>query len=183
MKKMTEAGGFTLIELMVVLAVVAVLATLALPAFSHMLRDVRLAVYTNNFLADLAVARSEAIKRGRRVVLCKSSDGSECTKSGHWSGGWLIFEDRDNDSVRDEAESVIRYESTFPSNWRLKGNFHVAHYISYHPMGRTHLISGAFQAGTLTLCEVAEGSVPGTTIVISNTGRPRSARVTVTSCT
>jgi type IV fimbrial biogenesis protein FimT len=183
MQKMKKSRGFTLVELLVVLSVVAVVAGLAFPTFSQTLRDARLAVYTNNFLADLAVARSESIKRGKRVVLCKSSDGSECTTTGHWSDGWLIYEDTNNDGVRDEAESLIRYESKFPANWRLKGNFPIANYISYHPMGRTHLISGAFQAGTLTLCEIAVGSVPGTSIVISNTGRPRSARVTVSSCT
>jgi len=177
-----KSDGFTLIELLVVLAVVAVVTSLAFPTFSQMLRDVRLAVYTNNFLADLAVARSESIKRGKRVVLCTSRDGSKCTTTGHWSDGWLIYEDTNNDGVRDETESLIRYESKLPANWRLKGNFHVANYISYHPMGRTHLISGAFQAGTLTLCELAEVSVQGTAIVISNTGRPRSARVNLPGC-
>lgn len=179
---MKKANGFTLIELLVVLSVLAVLSSLALPAFSQMLRDVRLAAYTNNFLADLAVARTESIKRGKRVVLCKSANGSGCTKTGFWSGGWIIFVDSNNDGVRDDGEVLIRYESKLPSNWRLKGNLNVAHYVSYHPMGRTYLIGGAFQAGTLTLCEIAEGSSPGTTIVISNTGRPRSARVTVASC-
>jgi type IV fimbrial biogenesis protein FimT len=179
---MKRMCGMTLIEVLVVLLVLSALWSLGAPAFSPVIHNTRLAAYTNNFLAGLALARSESIRRGRRVVLCKSSNGSDCTKVGEWSGGWLIFEDANNDAVRDASETVIRHAANLPQNWRLTGNLHVANYISYHPTGRSRLASGAFQAGTLTLCELAEETKEGVQIVISSAGRPRSVRLDLKTC-
>ena len=174
--------GFTLLELLVAMSVASLLAALAIPSFVQLKSNVKRAAYTNNFLANLALARSESIKRGKRVVLCKSSNGSDCTKAGQWDGGWLIFEDRDNDGVHDADESLIRVESALSKSWRFKGNSSVANYISYHPLGRAFFISGAFQAGTLTLCEISETATTGSKIVISSAGRPRSQTSELTSC-
>lgn len=179
---MKRMFGISLIEVLVVLVVLSVLWSLGAPAFSLVVRNARLGAYTNNFLAGLALARSESIRRGRRVVLCKSSNGSDCTKAGEWSGGWLVFEDANNDAVRDASETVIRHAEKLPQDWRLSGNFHVANYISYHPTGRSRLVSGAFQAGTLTLCELAVEENEGVQIVISSAGRPRSVKLDLKSC-
>ena len=176
------SGGFTLVELLVSLALAAILASLSAPTFVKTLRDMRLLAYTHSLLGDLAFARSESIKRSRRVVLCKSSDGVDCTKLGQWSTGWLIFEDTNNDGERGSSETVIRSAAKLPVSWRVTGNSPVANYISYHPMGRTKLISGAFQAGTLTICEVSPEPTQGAEIIISASGRSRSQKSVLAAC-
>lgn len=93
---MTHASGttrgFTLVELMVTLAVLAVLTMVALPSFRDTIRRSRVSAASNALLADLRYARTEAINRGQLVSLCPSSDGSKCTADGTaWDAGWLVY--------------------------------------------------------------------------------------------
>lgn len=93
---MTHASGttrgFTLVELMVTLAVLAVLTMVALPSFRDTIRRSRVSAASNALLADLRYARIEAINRGQLVSLCPSSDGSKCTADGTaWDAGWLVY--------------------------------------------------------------------------------------------
>jgi type IV fimbrial biogenesis protein FimT len=173
-------GGFTLPELLVTLAVMAVLLTLAAPALSAAFVSSKLSTLANSFLSNLYLARSEAIKRNARAAICPSADGSACAASGGWHQGWLVFHDANNNAALDGGEAVVQTQAALPPEFRLTGNTPVATYISYSPSGATELVSGAFQAGTLTLCHVA--STQARQIVINSTGRPRILKTTVTSC-
>lgn len=182
MKNLNQSRGVTLVELMIGLVVMATLLALAAPSFSAMVHSTRLSTWTNDFLSDLALTRSEAIRRAQRVVMCKSADGTSCTNAGFWDQGWLMFVDANNNGLREATETLIRQQAAMPQGWRLSGNANVSRYISYHPMGNTRLISGAFQAGTLTLCEVTTEASSGSQVIISSAGRPRSQRVDLASC-
>lgn len=177
-----KIAGFTLIELMVSLSVLAVLSAVAIPNLVQFGREARMSMLSNQFLADLANARSEAIKRGRRVVLCKSADGLACTSVGHWNQGWLVFEDTNNNGLRETAETRISVVEAQPPGWMVKGTFSGAHYVSYHPIGRSQLVSGAMQGGTLTICRTTASPTAGVQVVISLAGRPRSQRASLLSC-
>jgi type IV fimbrial biogenesis protein FimT len=84
--------GFTLVELMVTLAVLAILTMVAVPSFRDTIRRNRVSAASNALLADLRYARTEAINRGQLVSLCPSSDGSSCTADGTaWDAGWLVY--------------------------------------------------------------------------------------------
>jgi len=84
--------GFTLIELMVTLAVLAILTMVAVPNFRDTIRRSRVSAASNALLADLHYARAEAINRGQLVSLCPSSNGSSCTAGGAaWEAGWLVY--------------------------------------------------------------------------------------------
>ena len=87
--KGTSAHGFSLIELMIVVAIVSILAAIAVPEFVKMVASTRVKSATADLVADLAFARAEAIKRGVRVGVARANDA--------WVGGWLVFLDTGKD--------------------------------------------------------------------------------------
>lgn len=90
MRANRKLAGFTLIELMVAIALLGILAGIALPAFDAMSLNSRLRTYANDFAAAARLARSEAVKRNGPVRLCMTADGATCTTSGSWEQGWLV---------------------------------------------------------------------------------------------
>ena len=167
--------GFTLIELLVAMSVLAILVTVAIPAYSNMLTSHRLTTQANDFLGALHFARSEAIKRNGRVVVCKSSSGESCADSGDWQQGWIVFEDANNNASLDDAEALLRRRQALDAGF-------VMTYVSYTPLGLTKKTSGAFQAGTITLCPPDGSAGEARQVVVSITGRPRINKAAATSC-
>lgn len=172
--------GFALTELMATLSVSAVLLAVSVPVFNQTMVSNRLTAYANDMFATLTLARSEAIKRNRRVVLCKSSaDGQTCAGMGGWEQGWIVFVDLDNDANRAASELIVHKMPALPSGYALNGNTSISSYVSYDPQGVTKLASGAFQAGTFTLCPPAPAvSGHGRKIVLSASGRSRVSKIT-----
>ncbi|KTT05021.1 peptidase [Pseudomonas oryzihabitans] len=85
--------GFTLIETMVAIAILAIVISIAAPSFTSMLQSNRAAVLSNELLGTLQIARSEALKRRTNVVLCRSAVGSSnCVNGTDWSSGWLLMQ-------------------------------------------------------------------------------------------
>jgi type IV fimbrial biogenesis protein FimT len=103
MKKQT---GFTVIELMVTLAVAVVLVTMAVPAFNSFMQNNRITAQANDLLTAINASRDEALKRRATVTICSSSDGSSCT--GNWHDGWIVFTDDNADSIVNGADQVLR---------------------------------------------------------------------------
>lgn len=97
-RRPARGRGFTLIELMVTIAVMAVLLGIAVPSFNDALLGNKLSSHANSLVASINMARSEAIKRNRRVTLCASADGATCATSGGWEQGWVVQYDADNNS-------------------------------------------------------------------------------------
>ncbi|MDO8274749.1 MAG: GspH/FimT family protein [Serpentinimonas sp.] len=189
-----HAGGVTLIEAMVVLALLAILAALAAPAVGQMVAQQRLNATAAEKFGALALARSEAIKQGRRVVLCRAgpepAPNQRCATNSNainapahqWTAGWLLFADLNGNAQREDGETLLRVGSAAPPGVVVVGNMHVARYVSYMPQGHTLLVTGAFQAGTLTLCRAGLSPSPAVQIVISRNGRPRQQHTTVPNC-
>jgi type IV fimbrial biogenesis protein FimT len=80
--------GFTMIELMITVALVAIVLSLAYPSFVSVINSNRLAGASNDLIGDLQYARSEAIRRNSRVSVCASADGSTCG-GGNWAN-WIV---------------------------------------------------------------------------------------------
>ncbi|MCF8167416.1 MAG: GspH/FimT family pseudopilin [Rhodoferax sp.] len=181
-KKFKVSGGFTLIELMVVVAIAAILVSQAVPSLTATVRSIQLSTATSTFFSSLILTRSEAIKRNSRAVLCKSFAGIACSSSGGWEQGWIVFHDLNNNVTVDAGEVILLRQEALQLPMRLNGNEHVANYISYTATGTTQMVSGAFQAGTLTVCSESSTRVYARQIVISSMGRPRSVKTEVQHC-
>lgn len=83
--------GLTLVELIIVLTIAGILAALAGPGMQRFVSSNRLTAQVNDLLADISLARSEAIKRNVSAGVCESTSGTACTTSGNWSTGWLVY--------------------------------------------------------------------------------------------
>ena len=93
-------SGFTMIELMIVVVIVAILIALAAPSFTPLIERWRVRDSAETLTSTLFYARSEAIKRGGRVIMTKSADSTDCTTGGvdtKWDCGWHIFFDANDD--------------------------------------------------------------------------------------
>ncbi|MDP1900257.1 MAG: GspH/FimT family pseudopilin [Rubrivivax sp.] len=103
-----RSHGFTLIELMVTVAVAGILLALAGPGFREAIHANRLGSAANELVAAVQLARAEAIRSNRRVTLCRSADGSACDATSSTWPGWILFVDTNADGVRAAAEPVIK---------------------------------------------------------------------------
>jgi type IV fimbrial biogenesis protein FimT len=175
-------SGFTMLELLVTAAIASALMLVTIPAMTGMLDTQRRISSVNNFVSSLHLARSEAIKRNGRAVLCKSATSEQCTHSGHWDQGWIVFHDSNNNASRDPGELLLRQQGPLAGRLRLSGNQPVAHYVSYSATGSAKLVSGAFQAGTFTLCPQDGAADDVRKIILSGTGRPRTVKGVASDC-
>ncbi|GAB6049938.1 hypothetical protein JCM16106_07820 [Hydrogenophilus islandicus] len=165
-----RARGFTLVELMVTVAVAAVVLALAVPSFQTTLRNHRLTTYANEFIAALNLARTEAIRRGQPVVVCKSQDGNTCLEGGNkWEVGWIAFVDLNGDDKRQTTgstpEPLLRVWPALPAGFTLRPNNNFDNYLRYGPDG------SANNFGTFALC-YQNNRVDAKAIVITRL-RPR----------
>jgi type IV fimbrial biogenesis protein FimT len=143
------ALGFTLIELMVTVTVMAVVLTLGVPAFKDTIRNNVLTASINEFIATLNFARSEAVKRGVNVTVRKTS-----TSAG-WEGGWQVFTDVSANGLYDSAtDQLLRVHEALKTNYTLRGNNNFTNYISYQPSGESNTI------GSFGLCDASVSGNP-----------------------
>lgn len=176
------SSGWSLLEVLVGMAVLLATLQYGIPAFAAAVDSVRLDLANQAMVSSLQLARNSAVIRGQRVVLCKSPDALRCSQTGGWEQGWIVFQDANGNAMLDEGEVVLHRERALPGQVRMSGNRPVESYVAYTPLGHTQLTSGAFQAGTLTVCVASAEVASGRQIVISSSGRARTQMVKVSIC-
>lgn len=179
-----EKNGFSLVELLVAITVIAILGTIAAPEFLNFVRDNRLTTTTNELISDMLLARNEAIKRNTPVVICKTADAiaanpvCDGTAANAWTSGWIVFVDTNDLGTRDSPggtlETLIRVHGTLQTTMTLTprapdvGDSDIRNNISFRPSGR--LLN--FTGGTFKLCD-QRGANSAKSIIISETGQAR----------
>src|SRR5438045_5294220 len=103
---MTRQTGFTVTELMVVVAIVAILLGVGVPSYRYITNAYRMSAEVNGLLGDLQYARSEAIKEGQTVTTCDSADGVGRTGGTARANGWSVFSDPNTSATVDASEKV-----------------------------------------------------------------------------
>lgn len=164
--------GFTLVELLIVLVVGSILLAIAVPGYGFLTSTSRLAAVTNDLVTVLHLARSEAIKRGTRVTVCKTGNPGAatpaCDVAAEWHEGWLVFVDAGTPGVIDPSDALLRVQEGSHADVSITANYHISRFISYLPDGRSRGVAGLGN-GTFEVC--VSGSRRD--IVINNAGRPR----------
>lgn len=146
---MSKSRGFTLLEVLVVIAIVGILVGLAAPSFKSMIQSSTMTSTVNTFLADMRYARSEAIRRGGRVVMCRSNlpettqacNGTTGATNG-WQSGWIIFHDLNGNGAKDAGEPVLRVQAPFAAmDSMVETNASPSYSFGFNPTGRLPLSS------------------------------------------
>lgn len=130
-RRTRTSGGFTLIEMMIAITVMAILIAVAVPSYRDASLGSQLRSSANELFASITLARSEAIKRNAVVTLCASSDGETCI--GAWDEGWIVS----------QAGTVIHRQHAAPTGFRISAGLST---LSFQPIG-----AGATST-TFTVC-------------------------------
>lgn len=170
----SKEQGFTLIELMISIALLAILLGLAAPSYRSFITSNRLTAQANELVGDLSLARNEAASRSRNVQVCIAASSTSCAGSGSdWAAGWIVWADNNNNGSLDASE-VIKY--TAP----LTGGVSMVATGPSNLSGMVYLPFGGFSAGsstwTFTLC--SPGDTAGRTVTVPITGRASAKRIT-----
>ncbi len=146
---MRHHSGFTLVELLTTVAIFTTLLSLAIPEFRSMAERNQIATAHNAFLSTIHFTRSEAIKRGNNVIICKWDNiQATCDSARSWQSGWAVFDDKNGNNSKDTNEDIIHIHKALPSNIQMHYN-HIK--LKYNAKGLSLGYSG-----TITFCSDGE---------------------------
>lgn len=164
--------GFTFLDLLLTLAAIGIISSIALTNLAHLQQSQQLRGTSQSLMSHLLLARSEAVKRKRPVIVA--------AEGGSWSAGWLVFADLNGNNLVDADDIVLQHHRPHATGINIKGNSPVKSFVRYTPDGRAKLPGGAFQAGTIGICHDS-GKHPKRQIIISASGRVRE-QVSQSTC-
>jgi len=180
--------GFTLIELIITIALVAVLLGIGVPSLTGMLRDNAIVAITNELVADLQFARSEAIKRNQPVTICRANAALDgCVADANWESGWIVFPEAAGaaNGALDAGETVIRTHNGVTAGdatIRVPGDaLNLAGAVVFQSDGVPANATGQSLRGSLRICDGGHLD-SAREVAISRSGNVRAQRGTVTAC-
>lgn len=173
---MNKAAGFTLIEVLVALAIVAIIFAIAIPAYSSAMARTRIGIAESAIFTSVNNAVNFSFIAGSRAVLCPSNDGDSCENSYDWSNGWIIFEDRNANRQRDADDRKLGGYDEIPPELSI---------ITSERRTRIAFQSGGGNFGSNAHFKLCDNRNPqrARSLFLSNTGRLRVANSPQTRCT
>ena len=160
---MKKNSGFTLLELIITVALISIVTTFAIPSITTFTKNDRLTTNINTLVGHLGLARSESIKRSQQVSVCASTDNSSC--GGNWEDGWLVYADTNNDGSLNGTDEILRVQQALEGANTITTA--IGNQVTYDNRGF------ATVTGSMLLCDDRSGDF-GKTITITATGRVRS---------
>ena len=158
--------AFSLLELLVTLAVGAVVAGMAYPAFNDLIARVHATSRVNDLVGIIRFARHAAINGGRWVTLCPAVD-EVCADTPEWQSGIMVFEDRDRDGARQPAEPVLGYLAALDAGEQLRWrSFRRRNFLTFRSEGYTNWHNGSFH-----YCPASGDPRYGKVLIINIQGR------------
>ena len=195
---MKKNSGFTLLELMITLAIVAILLTVGVPSLRTFMQGNQLISSTNELLSALHVARSEAIKSNGRVSICESSNGTTCTTTGDWKNGWIVFIDAIGNGdlngtgavcTATGTDCLLRVHNGFTDSLLsvsgVDNNAAPITSFTFTSRGLPKASNGSIQSGVYSICSFDDSNnvINSRAVVLSLSGRVRvSDNTAVISC-
>lgn len=166
---MRKDSGFTLIELMIAIALVAILLATAVPALDDFTNDARQTGAINDFISAIHISRNTAITTNSRVTMCASASGTNCEFAA-WDSGWIVFGDLNSNGSLDVGETIVSATAAAEGLNIQSGEFPAA--LMYRPNGRamTNALTG--NSGEFTVCDF-RGTEHAKVILVELSGRPR----------
>lgn len=161
--------GLTLVELIIAIAVLAIVLSIAVPSFTPMLQSNRETTTYHLLTASLVSARMSAIKDNAPVTVCPSADGQRCRDDGIWEDGWLIYRDPGRDRQPTTDDAIIR---------RFEGVAQGLHLRSTAGRQRVRFFPSGWAYGSnlsIHLCRSGNGGYRGS-VIVNNGGRARTKR-------
>ncbi len=159
--------GFTLIELLVTVVVMSILLTVGIPSFSRMIINNSVNADRDFLFNSLVYARSEAIKRGRKISICKSVNLTTCDNSADWEDGWIVFEDTNGNGAL-LNETILRVQQALKRD--ISVSFDGGNFVTFDGLGKSPGTSGTF-----TFNHSSGDATYKRTVTLSSTGRSRKA--------
>lgn len=159
-------AGFTLIELMVAVAIVAILLGVGVPTWRSIVAATHSSSARESLYEATLAAGNHAMVAGNAAVLCASADGVQCSGSSDWSHGWIAFSDANHDRTRGSDERLLRVQGALSGGVHLRGTAGRTRLV-FQPMGGTPGSNVTF-----TLCD-QRGPAKASTVVMANNGRLR----------
>ena len=197
----SRRAGFTVIELMITVAIIAILSTIAAPSMRDVIKNSRMTSLANDLMSDLSVARGEAVNRGVRTTVCTSSDGAQCTAT-EWRFGWIVLAEVDTggtqgvvdlkDVIVKKSPKINGADETPPNRITTTNHTSAAgvQYVGFRPSGVTTPGGGDPTTTTIHfyLCDSRSADTPGVSaaealnkgrhITVTGTGRAQVNRCT-----
>lgn len=168
-----RVDGFTLLELLVTIAVAAVLLGIAIPSYRGMVQRNSLAAQVNDLVGDLNYARSQAVTRGAPVSLCVSKNQSSCGGS-EWTQGWVVYAQDPSNALKAGTDNTLRVHQALSSQITMTGNTNIQSNATFD--------SNGFAMGSLgSFTIVGDDLTQATCVRISGTGRVRTEQVARTA--